>query len=1048
MRLVRCAGLALLAAMAACEAEDPVRRLARSTPGRLLEARLSGPFPAGGCPVAGPSAPPTCPFPEVGTAAFEALANASPRPGTGTGVADRRAAALSELIWSAGGVGSARAATEALAELAAEGPGDVAILSDWAAAELTRSTAEDLAYPDVLALEATERALRIDSLHEPARFNRALALDRLGFGDLAARGWSAYLAIDSTSEWAGEARRRREVLEGEPPRAGIQPRLDREAVLDSLLPAWGRALLAGDSGQARLLLDRAGDRASGLAARSPSRAVDDVRRIGATSPEARARMAGALARFGLGREHYRAGRDSAAAVHLEAARDDFALLSRDLEDWASVWIASVDLARSRHGEVEARTSRILDRHLSEESPVLVGLAGWLRGVAAGRRGQYAVALGHYQGAAEAMERSGEAGYTAFLWTLVAEARMLLGNPAGAWESRRRSLEVFRGADNPGLLRAALTPAVEDLKRAGLFHAALHLQNYAVTLSEAGMAANLLSEDLVRRATLLMDLDRPLAARADLDRARQAAGSAESSEARRWSMAQVWAAEAALAGRVDDGTLAPEAARNALTLLDSASSFFRERGIDHSLVDLHLERSRLHGGRGAPGEARQALDSALTLVERTRSTIQDPSQALRFAESSRRIWDRGLHLDLVARRDPWSALRLMERIRRLTTPWVDFVLDDMPGEMSALPESLAVVAYASVQDTLFAWVLRRDGAEALALPVSRARLNSAIHGLNRGARQARAPEELRRASATLSDLLLPDTIRALLGERDVAFVPGPLLAGLPFSALSGRTGWLIEERAVSVAPSLALLLSRVREDRAPAARQARGALIVADPTVHQTLTGRYPSLPGARRELEALRSLYPEAVVLEGGAADPGALLQGLSRPLEVLHFAGHAVSAQEAPEGSHLVLAPLAGEEAGGSDMGLLYAHDLARSGFAGPDLVVLTACSSVAPRPGSLGGFQGIALPFLERGTAAVLGTLWEIEDDGASRVAARFHEGWVEGLSAAEALRRAQLDALRGGDTPARVWTAFQLVGAAGNPRSGSVPVPTTTTPHTGEY
>ena len=53
-----------------------------------------------------------------------------------------------------------------------------------------------------------------------------------------------------------------------------------------------------------------------------------------------------------------------------------------------------------------------------------------------------------------------------------------------------------------------------------------------------------------------------------------------------------------------------------------------------------------------------------------------------------------------------------------------------------------------------------------------------------------------------------------------------------------------------------------------------------------------------------------------------------------------------------------------------------------------------------------------IHRELKAINEQLWEIEDDGASRVAARFHEGWVDGLSAAEALRRAQVDALRGMD------------------------------------
>lgn len=1024
----------LCALVAGCEAPSPIERLAEGTPYALVEARLSGPFPDTECPGSTATAPTVCSLPEVGTEEFEALAAATAAVQVAEGRDAPRARALAELMWSVGELGSAAAAAEALEALTRERPADPDALSDWAAAELTRGAAEGRAYPNVLALEAAERALALAPDHAPARYNRALALDRLGFRDLSAWAWSAVVELDRASLWSRRAQERRARIVNGFPTEENEPALRREVVLDSLMPAWGNALRSGDEERARRLLNEARKHAAGLDAASVPRAVDRVQRIWEASPSEARRVALALEEFGAGRERYEAQDDSLAVQHLAAAEVGFGSLAPELRDWASVWRSAAELGLTRYEEVEERLAPIMERHELTESPVLVGLAGWLRGVGVGRRGEYGVALRHHQTAARAMSLSGETGYIAFLWSLVAEDQTLLGNPLEAWEARTRSLEVFRRVHDPSLLRGALVPAVVDLQRSGMLHAALLLQNHAVELSEAGMADYLLSEDLVRRATLRLELGREAAAEEDLKRARAVATSIRDGATRDWSMAQLWIAEGALAARSSREDA--DQASVPLALLDSAVAFHRSRNHNHFLVDLHLERSRLHQRRGALEDAHQELRASLTLVENTRSTIDDPVGGIRFAEASRKLWDAGLGLDLVARRDPWSALRLMERIRSLTTPWLEVPSSQELARVSHLPD-LAVVAYASLPDSLFVWILRDSGAEALSLPVARETLRDAGLELGRHARSARSPEELWPAAERVTRLILPDTLQALIGARDVVFVPDPVVAGLPFAALTSREGWLLEERAVSVSPSLTFVQTRLGALAAEAGRGGGRALLVGDATVHPGIADRYPPLPAAPEELARLRELYPEASVLQGRKAHADALLQGLDETVEVLHFAGHAVSAPEVPGGSHLVLAP--GPDHGGGQApedGLLFAHALARQGFQGPELVVLTACSSVAPRPGSLGGFQGIAVPFLERGTSAVLGTLWEVEDEGAASIASAFHAGWVEGLSAREALRQAQLAGLRAGGVPPRVWAAFQLVGIAGNARSGSVP------------
>lgn len=78
--------------------------------------------------------------------------------------------------------------------------------SDLAAARLLRATQENRPAELAEALAAADTALEMDPRLADARFNRALILERMERHDDAVAAWRAYLDIDGTSPWAGEAR--------------------------------------------------------------------------------------------------------------------------------------------------------------------------------------------------------------------------------------------------------------------------------------------------------------------------------------------------------------------------------------------------------------------------------------------------------------------------------------------------------------------------------------------------------------------------------------------------------------------------------------------------------------------------------------------------------------------------------------------------------------------------------------------------------------------------------------------------------------------------
>jgi CHAT domain-containing protein len=163
-------------------------------------------------------------------------------------------------------------------------------------------------------------------------------------------------------------------------------------------------------------------------------------------------------------------------------------------------------------------------------------------------------------------------------------------------------------------------------------------------------------------------------------------------------------------------------------------------------------------------------------------------------------------------------------------------------------------------------------------------------------------------------------------------------------------------------------------------------------------------------------------MLLGAGATRAAFLREIDTH-PVLHFAGHAVFDDESPDASYLVLAP---GNSGDSDR--LYVRELAGARFRRLRLVVLSACSSIAPAPGRGGGLWGLAQPFLARGAVDVVGSVWPVDDRPVAALMTAFHAALLRGAEPAVALQEAQRMALASSDpalaSPA-AWAAFVVLG-----------------------
>lgn len=1089
--LIAAACLAALAG-SACnrQLEESPRRALTDAVGarRLVEPRLTGGFayapcmpsstsstssaPPGAAPDAGPSiAAATCSgLPRAGSADFTRLTRAI------AAVQRRRSRAPRGPALAAAGVASLLTATREGAERAVrsleaaveEQPVDAGALNDLAAAYLVRAGARQEPADLVRALDAVERAHAVSPEQPEARFNRALVFERLCLRGAATAAWQEIQRSDRGTGWATEAASHiarlarlpaveltgaertalRDAARGTPQHGApevrrlvaLSPQSAREYAMNDLLAQWGTAFLAGDTVRAAEPLAAA--RAIGAALRS---LPGDETVAGAVAAiDATARSADPSgAQVALARAHsiFPAGLRLAHALDVEKARPPllaadraFAAAGSPMAAWTATELGGVELNSGRNDRAALLFAGVAQRPDAAVLPSVQGRARWGLAMVRGRQGRLSDSLADFDAAGAFYRRAGEVPNQASIEGQIGELRSLLGEVDAAWSHSYRALTIQSASKASRQLDNLLFVGAADLLREGKPHAALAFADEDVAVAGSAGQASMLAEDLLQRSKVYSTLADYDAALADIARA-QAAASAEPS---RNTRDRVLPNIDLMKGEM---TLArsPQAA---LPLLEQADAAFK---LQHRPVEAGrsmLDRARALIAMNDPAAAEAQLRDAIDLFVGERAALSDAAQRLSFSETSQALFDEMILLQVHRQGRPRVAFAYSEMARSVPTgrssppaaprASVSLVGTDTSSpelvvarDLAAIPSDVALLEYSVAGDHLFTWVLRQGIITLIDRPVVARDLDRMVSSF---AIELRGGDRRRIDSiaAALFSILIPATVARLPPEVRLVVVPDKSLNAVPFAALrSAATGrYLIEDHGLTLAPSVELYLSRRQRSSTADGRRGWTALLVGNPAFDRHLFPQLAALPGAAAETEALRQLYARPVVLAGADAERPRLLSELDRH-EVFSFAGHAVDNPRSPADSYLVLAPSDGRP---KNDGILFAHEVSGLHFQRLRLVVLSACHTVAANNSRTAGITGLARPFLDAGVQAVIGTLWEIDDESASFILPAFHRGFLSGLDTGAALRAAQLAMLHGDSRDLRSpfhWAAFQVMG-----------------------
>lgn len=890
------------------------------------------------------------------------------------------------------------------------------------------------------AIGAADRAIELDSRSAEALYNRMLVLERVGLGFAQREAAAHYLAIDATSHWATDVRRRTNgaIQTREETWKKVQPHLEHSGKLGDLaavqnmvaefpqeartwaeteyLFRWAEAFEAGRDKDATEWLNVA--RTIGSALRRKS--GEGLLSAAVTSIDEAPQDRTTLRRLARAHRTYRAARllnhrrnpTEALPMFREAELLFRGAGNTAFGDLAAYFAANALYDLNRHAEVAATLDRVLSSNLSDRH-ALRAQALWLRSTLLALDGRLWDALADARESAEGFERLGEPDFVVRMRSACAAYLIALGQTGEGWRMHATALAGAGASGNGWLVETVMNAAVRTAISEREWLAARALVTIAG--ESTSISPPLRADALLWREFLDARVRSSSEAPPSFVEARAAALSMKDGTLRSRALEEITFATAV----VRKDTEPNEAIAALSRVIDDRVNTGREAFIVRPLV----ERARAFRGLRRDNEAVEDLRRAVEIVEHQHAPIEedlvrdtffgradDAYEELATILAEREAWDETFRV-LEQSRARLLAEREVRRGKRLEPI-------SLASFSHALPVKDVVVHFTAFENRLLILTIERGRSDARTVAVARSHLSASRDALTEAI--VRGDEAgARNAGRNLYDLLLSPLEKRLGPDRTLVIVPDETLAPIPFAALVDRSGrYLVETVPVVVAPS-ARTYAAVSGKLEVIATGAAVA-VIADPAFDPAMTPALTRLPGAADEARRLKRLVPNTKILLGADATRSAFLAA-ARDTNILHIAAHAITNDRDASLTVIPLAP------GHGDRGLLYLRDIVSLDLSNTPLVILAGCKTASSSAGH-GSIRSLAAAFLAGGAQSVLASLWDVADDATGQLSLGFYRFLLDGHEPAQALRFAQIEMIRSADPSIRgirAWGALQVYG-----------------------
>ena len=183
------------------------------------------------------------------------------------------------------------------------------------------------------------------------------------------------------------------------------------------------------------------------------------------------------------------------------------------------------------------------------------------------------------------------------------------------------------------------------------------------------------------------------------------------------------------------------------------------------------------------------------------------------------------------------------------------------------------------------------------------------------------------------------------------------------------------------------------------------------------------LPGARKEIDAISEFFEGDFLVDQQASEQ--LFKNTAGQYQILHLAMHGVADKRNPTQSRLMFTP----QDDNVEDDTLYTYELYNMKLLA-EMVVLSACGTGEGKYIDGEGIMSLAHAFMYAGSASVVQSMWNTEDESSAKLMTYFYESLAEGHNKSEALQQAKLKYLErhpGAEGHPFYWAGFLLNGDA---------------------
>jgi CHAT domain-containing protein/tetratricopeptide (TPR) repeat protein len=433
------------------------------------------------------------------------------------------------------------------------------------------------------------------------------------------------------------------------------------------------------------------------------------------------------------------------------------------------------------------------------------------------------------------------------------------------------------------------------------------------------------------------------------------------------------------------------AQQALVLLNEFSQQFKTLDFGQFQGEYFKTYGEALLALGRKSEALAPLQQALSITERYLTGFRLEAARLSWSRLQSELYRDILTIKLSSG-DPLEALAWWEwykgaSLRTSFIPRANIARStnvvSRPLSSYTLPRGTALISYVMFPTSTTAFVFHEGEATIYTLSSADVIEPLVLRFLRHCSTRNADLQLLETESDQLYKVLVAPMEAHLRGATALQIETDGLLDRVPFDLLHETHGAYLADRFdLTFSPGLAYNLPSARESLS----QDIPALIVA---VSDAQGSGMPALPEAAQEGTDIASHFRQARLVTGGQITRAQLLRNLTEA-HLFHFAGHAVA-------NELVVGLVLGEDS------LLDAQSLATVDLRKMQLAVLSGCDTANGGDGVFTDVNSLARTFIGGRVPSVVASRWRVDSNATRQLMHLFYAGLLSGKTPTSALRTA---------------------------------------------